>query len=75
MLYFGIDQHARQFTVSLRDENGDVVLARQVQNPGTYAGIAATDGPEKHALDARRYPYAPTPKGDRLRLTNSFRNA
>jgi hypothetical protein len=29
-LYLGIDQHARQITVSLRDENGDVLLARQV---------------------------------------------
>src|SRR5262245_55818936 len=30
MLYLGIDQHARQITVSLRDDNGDVLLARQV---------------------------------------------
>ena len=30
MLYLGIDQHARQITVSLRNEDGDVVLARQV---------------------------------------------
>lgn len=30
MLYLGIDQHARQLTISLRDEAGDVVLARQV---------------------------------------------
>ena len=30
MLYLGIDQHARQITVSLRDENGDVIEARQV---------------------------------------------
>ena len=30
MLYLGIDQHARQLTISLRGENGDVVLARQV---------------------------------------------
>src|SRR4051812_31760860 len=30
MMYLGIDQHARQLTVSLRDEGGDVVLARQV---------------------------------------------
>jgi transposase len=29
-LYLGIDQHARQITISLRDENGDVVQARQV---------------------------------------------
>jgi hypothetical protein len=30
MLYLGIDQHARQITVSLRDEIGDVAQARQV---------------------------------------------
>jgi len=30
MLYLGIDQHARQITISLRNNDGDVVLARQV---------------------------------------------
>ena len=30
MLYLGIDQHARQLTVSLRNDAGDVLLARQV---------------------------------------------
>ena len=30
MLYFGIDQRARQLTVPLRDDGGDVLLARQV---------------------------------------------
>jgi transposase len=30
MLYLGIDQHARQITISLRDDNGDVREARQV---------------------------------------------
>ena len=30
MLYLGIDQHARQITISLRDGNGDVLQARQV---------------------------------------------
>jgi transposase len=30
MLYLGIDQHARQITISLRDDKGDVVQARQV---------------------------------------------
>ena len=30
MLYLGIDQHAPQITISLRDETGDVVQARQV---------------------------------------------
>src|SRR6478609_3253997 len=33
MLYLGIDQHARQLTVSLRDDHGDVVQARQVSTP------------------------------------------
>ena len=30
MLYLGIDQHARQLTISLRDDQGDVLMARQV---------------------------------------------
>ena len=30
MLYLGIDQHARQITISLRDDKGDVLQARQV---------------------------------------------
>src|SRR5215468_10303331 len=30
MLYLGIDQHARQITISLRDQGGDVLQARQV---------------------------------------------
>jgi transposase len=30
MLYLGIDQHARQITISLRGESGDVLVARQV---------------------------------------------
>ena len=30
MLFLGIDQHARQITISLRNEDGDVVQARQV---------------------------------------------
>ena len=28
--YLGIDQHARQITISLREENGDVLPACQV---------------------------------------------
>ena len=35
MLYLGIDQHARQITISLRDDNGDVVQARQVSTQPT----------------------------------------
>ncbi len=30
MLYLGIDQHARQITISLRNDSGDVLQARQV---------------------------------------------
>ena len=30
MLYLGIDQHAKQLTVSLRNDHGDVILKRQV---------------------------------------------
>ena len=30
MLYLGIDQHRKQLTVNVRDENGDVALQRQV---------------------------------------------
>jgi hypothetical protein len=30
MLYLGIDQHARQITISLRNQGGDVVQSRQV---------------------------------------------
>ena len=30
MLYLGIDQHSRQITISLRDDHGDVLQARQV---------------------------------------------
>ncbi|MGI9457817.1 MAG: hypothetical protein ACR2NU_14725 [Aeoliella sp.] len=30
MLYLGIDQHARQITISLGNGKGDVILARQV---------------------------------------------
>ena len=30
MLHLGIDQHRKQLTVNIRDEQGDVVLKRQV---------------------------------------------
>jgi hypothetical protein len=33
MVYLGIDQHARQFTVSLRAENGDVLEAWRSHRP------------------------------------------
>lgn len=34
MLYLGIDLHAKQFTVNLRDEKGDAVPRRQVSTAG-----------------------------------------
>ena len=34
MLYLGIDLHAKQLTVNLRDEKGDVLLRRQVSTAG-----------------------------------------
>jgi hypothetical protein len=34
MLYLGIDLHAKQITVNLRDEKGDAVLRRQVSTAG-----------------------------------------
>ena len=34
MLYLGIDLHAKQFTVNLRDENGEILLRRQVSTAG-----------------------------------------
>ncbi len=37
MFYLGIDQHAHKLTISLRDELGDVVQARQVSTqPGKF---------------------------------------
>jgi len=55
MLYLGIDQHARQITVSLRNEDGDVVLARQVSTGTPYKA-------EKEACRA-----FPEPQGDGLK--------
>jgi len=44
-LYLGIDQHARQITISLRDEQGDVVQARQVSTqPEKIQALAAQAG-------------------------------
>jgi hypothetical protein len=42
MLYLGIDQHARQITISLRDENGDV-LSRAAAEEGREVEPPATD--------------------------------
>lgn len=38
MLYLGIDQHGKQLTVSLRDEDGSVILRRQVSTRPEAAG-------------------------------------
>jgi transposase len=43
MLYLGIDQHARQLTISLRDENGDVIQARQVSTQPEKVNAFFTD--------------------------------
>jgi hypothetical protein len=32
MFYLGIDQHRKQLTVALRDEQGNLVFGRQVSN-------------------------------------------
>ncbi len=39
MLYLGIDQHARQITISLRDDSGDVLQARQVSRNSLIAWL------------------------------------
>ena len=51
MLYLGIDQHKRQLTVNLRDEDGSVILARQVSTQWEkvhtfFADLAEKAGPE-----------------------------
>jgi len=38
MLYLGIDQHAKQLTVSLRNDHGDVILKRQVSTEPKRCG-------------------------------------
>lgn len=55
MLYLGIDQHARQITVSLRDENGDVIEARQVSTkPAEELYDLESDPDEVKNLDGRK---------------------
>ncbi len=41
MLFFGINHHAGQQTISLREQQGDVLLARQVSHvhPGFYNSL------------------------------------
>ncbi len=45
MMYLGIDQHARQLTISLRDESGDVIQARQVSTQPEKVHLALTREP------------------------------
>ncbi len=51
MLYLGIDQHAMQLTVDLSDENGDLLLHRQVKTDWNslrkfFAGLRKRAEPE-----------------------------
>ena len=43
MLDFGIDQHARQITISLRDDQGDVLQARQVSTQPEKVPVSSPD--------------------------------
>ena len=54
MLYLGIDQHRKQLTVNLRDEDGGVLIAQQVSTEwkaraGIF-GTRATAGPSGRRL-------------------------
>ena len=41
MLYLGIDQHARQLTVSLRDQQGDVLRPDRLSHSNPLASRGA----------------------------------
>lgn len=43
MLYVGIDQRARPITISIRDEGGDVIPARQVSTPPDQCVLCRPD--------------------------------
>jgi len=51
MLYLGIDQHKRQLTVNLRDEDGSVVLKRQVSTKCDKVRAFFADLAEKSAAE------------------------
>ena len=53
VLYLEIDQHARQITISLRDESGDVLHARQVSTQ-----------PEKVRAFFEQLPHQRLPEGE-----------
>ena len=40
MLYLGIDQHAKQLTISLRNEDGEAILRRQVNTSSTRKRVS-----------------------------------
>jgi hypothetical protein len=44
MLYLGIDQHKRQLTVNLRNEDGSVILKRQVSHTSHTPGSVTHQG-------------------------------
>ena len=55
MLYLGIDQHARQITISLRDENGDVLrLDRFRRSPRRSTPFFSNSPAERLQTDENR---------------------
>ena len=55
MLYLGIDQHARQITISLRNEGGDVIQARQVSTRREKIATFFDDLTRKRAQDGESF--------------------
>ena len=53
MLYLGIDQHARQITISLRDDSGDVL---QGQGAWPAIGVSFRMTLDQQLLDAIALP-------------------
>ncbi len=54
MFYLGIDQHARQITISLRDDSGDVLQARQGSARNAQRGVEKPVIIFAHVLDDHR---------------------
>ncbi len=52
MFYLGIDQHARQLTISQRDDQGDVVQARQVSTQSEMLTAVESGGGGRSKLEA-----------------------
>ena len=60
MLYLAIDQHHKQLTVNLRDEQGDILLKRQVSAQWKlvrefFAELQKHSGPEGGLLRLSRF--------------------